>query len=332
MSRIHDDPKWTQSHRVSRYLSQNTLHSSAFCDKYRLHSSRGDEVTLAREYAAEVHVGEQRITIEAYGVRVVVDVKINSHEETSSVETQAGCSGSLEALVDAIRSYLPPGSIEWTSDESANGIVQVVRDGDSFSVSDREGATQTFTDQALALHAVDQAIRSLVAVDAPGLVFIHAGVVVIDGRALVLPGRSMAGKSTLVAELVRAGACYSSDEYAVLDTDCLVHPYPRRLSMREATGRREVMASELSGTVVTGPNPISVVAALEYQNGKSWAVEAMDQAAAAQVLLENAVAAQARSAEVLRAAAMVARRARSVRGVRGEAAEAIAELFAMMRT
>ena len=63
---------------------------------------------------------------------------------------------------------------------------------------------------------------------APDRVFVHAGVVAWRGRALVLPGTSFAGKTTLVAELVRAGAIYYSDEYAVLDEQGRVHPYSAR--------------------------------------------------------------------------------------------------------
>src|SRR5215213_192989 len=44
-------------------------------------------------------------------------------------------------------------------------------------------------------------------------VFVHAGVVGWQGRAVVIPGRCFTGKTTLVAELVRAGATYYSDEY-----------------------------------------------------------------------------------------------------------------------
>jgi len=51
----------------------------------------------------------------------------------------------------------------------------------------------------------------------PKYVFVHAGVVAWRGRAIVLPGYSRAGKSTLVAELLKLGATYYSDEYAVLD-------------------------------------------------------------------------------------------------------------------
>ena len=60
----------------------------------------------------------------------------------------------------------------------------------------------------------------------------HAGVVGWKGWALVLPGKSGAGKTTLVAELIRAGATYYSDEYAVLDERGRVHPYARPLAVR----------------------------------------------------------------------------------------------------
>ena len=69
-------------------------------------------------------------------------------------------------------------------------------------------------------------------------VFVHAGVVGWKGRALVLPGKSGAGKTTLVAELIRAGATYYSDEYAVLDERGRVHPYARPLAVR-VDGRRQ---------------------------------------------------------------------------------------------
>src|ERR687894_479249 len=50
-------------------------------------------------------------------------------------------------------------------------------------------------------------------------------VVARGGRALVRPGPSLSGKTTLVAALVRSGAAYLSDEFAVLDPEGRVHPY-----------------------------------------------------------------------------------------------------------
>src|SRR5277367_3536052 len=42
---------------------------------------------------------------------------------------------------------------------------------------------------------------------------VHAGAVLWRGRALLLPGGTHAGKSSLVTELLRRGATYYSDEY-----------------------------------------------------------------------------------------------------------------------
>ncbi len=67
------------------------------------------------------------------------------------------------------------------------------------------------------LDRISSDLMVYVANNAPDYVFVHAGVVGWRGRALVLPGTSFAGKTTLVAELVRAGAAYYSDEYAVID-------------------------------------------------------------------------------------------------------------------
>src|SRR5690348_11129110 len=47
--------------------------------------------------------------------------------------------------------------------------------------------------------------------------FVHAGVVGWRGGAILIPGRSHTGKSSLVAALLALGATYYSDEYAVLD-------------------------------------------------------------------------------------------------------------------
>ncbi len=63
-------------------------------------------------------------------------------------------------------------------------------------------------------------------------IFVHAGVVAWRGSALLFPGRSFTGKSTLVAEFLRRGATYFSDEFAVVGPDGLVYPYPRPLHLR----------------------------------------------------------------------------------------------------
>src|SRR5215217_1450746 len=68
-------------------------------------------------------------------------------------------------------------------------------------------------------------IRGQVAIRAPERTFVHAGAIEHEGRAIIFPGHSFSGKTTLTEAFVRAGATYYSDEFAVLDNDGRVHPY-----------------------------------------------------------------------------------------------------------
>lgn len=67
-----------------------------------------------------------------------------------------------------------------------------------------------------AAYIVESWAQLTVATLAKGLVFVHAGVVGWRNRAIVIPRRSLSGKSTLVLALVEAGADYYPDEYAML--------------------------------------------------------------------------------------------------------------------
>jgi len=77
-----------------------------------------------------------------------------------------------------------------------------------------------------ALTAADDA-EFRVALHAPSKLFVHAAAVAWQGSVIVVPGRTCTGKSTLAAALVRAGAAYYSDEFAVIDEAGLVHPFAR---------------------------------------------------------------------------------------------------------
>lgn len=65
-------------------------------------------------------------------------------------------------------------------------------------------------------------------------VYVHAGVVTVGNRAIVLPGLSRAGKSTLVLALVEQGAALASDELLVLDPGSAeLLPFPRAVKLRD---------------------------------------------------------------------------------------------------
>ncbi len=82
-----------------------------------------------------------------------------------------------------------------------------------------------------ALRGVSNAVHFVIGKRSP-LTFLHAGAVEIDGFAIVFPGRSRWGKSTLVASLVAQGCGYLSDEYAVVSSEGCVFPLSKPIRLR----------------------------------------------------------------------------------------------------
>lgn len=142
--------------------------------------------------------------------------------------------------------------------------------------------------------------RHFVATRAEQRIFVHAGVVGWKDRAVVIPGRTLTGKTTLVAEFVRAGATYYSDEYAVLDEKGRVHPFAKPLSIRTAAGRPQelIEVENLGGRAGTRPLRIGTILSARYVPGTEWRPEPLSAGQAALALLDNAVAARSRFREV----------------------------------
>ncbi len=116
-------------------------------------------------------------------------------------------------------------------------------------------------------------IRVAVAERAVDRLFIHAGAVGWKGKAIILPGTSFIGKSTLVAELVRRGAVYYSDDFAIFDREGLLHPFPRTLTMRaddENYTRFDLTPSDLGGETGNEPLIVGTVLLTEYKQGAEW--------------------------------------------------------------
>lgn len=183
--------------------------------------------------------------------------------------------------------------------------------------------------------ALQQLTRDLmvhVANYAPDRVFMHAGVVGWQGRALVLPGTSFAGKTTLVAELVCAGAAYCSDEYAVLDEHGRVHPYARELQMRQPGSPKHtaIAVERLNGVVGTSPLSVSRVAFAEYRESGQWNPEPVSAGMAVLEMLQHTIAVQRTPARVMATLAKMMENATAVRSERGEANEAARALLTAM--
>jgi hypothetical protein len=158
---------------------------------------------------------------------------------------------------------------------------------------------------------------------------VHAGVVVHRGKAIVLPGSSGAGKSRLVQELLRCGAEYCSDEYAILDPRGNVYPYPRPLMIRkESDEQHPVLASELHANVRSEPAPVGVFLFLRYEpDATGLHMGPLDRSEALIRLLQNTPHVLADNPEVLEPLKIAIARVNSFAGVRGEVREAAAEIL-----
>lgn len=178
-------------------------------------------------------------------------------------------------------------------------------------------------DRAEVFEAVENRLQLHVAEYAEKRIFVHAGVVGWRGKAIVLPGRSFAGKSTLVAELLRAGATYYSDEYAVLDENGLVHPYPRRLALRQKEKKfpRRCTAEELNSTSGGMALPIGVVALMKYQPGATWQPRLLTPGRAVIEMLNHTVPVRERPVDSLASVQRAITVAKLLKGPRGEAEE-----------
>ena len=241
------------------------------------------------------------------------------------------------ALIERLRSRLPPGA-----KISAMGAVDRMLSVIQAPPSERRGVTNyhlLYADHALVgrshrlaavLDNYDTHLRVAMAELSRRKLFVHAGVVAWKDRAILLPGRTLAGKTHLVAELVKAGAAYFSDEYAVLDEDGWVHPFAKPLSMRtsDTAPQIETPVEEIGG--VSGRKPVSVglVVMSQFREGARWRPKRLTAGRGMLELLDNTFSARQspeRAIDILR---RVASRATVLKGKRGDAATMLSSILA----
>ena len=185
-------------------------------------------------------------------------------------------------------------------------------------------------DMETVLERFESDLRIFVAELAPHRVFVHAGVVGWKGKAIVIPGRSYSGKSTLVAELVRAGATYYSDEYAVFDSRGRVHPFAKPLELRDE-GKYEqtkVTVAELGGLSGTRPLPVGLVLMTHFKSGARWRPRQLTPGKGVLELLFNTVSARRNPERAITTLHRVTSQAAVLKGVRGNAAELVPAMLA----
>lgn len=175
------------------------------------------------------------------------------------------------------------------------------------------------------LEAFESHVQLTVAEYAPRRVFVHAGVVGWKDRAILIPGLSYSGKTTLVDQLIRAGATYYSDEYAVLDARGRVHPYPRALGMRFPDGlnSKKVQAKEIGADVGSKPLRIGLVVSTRYKDGARWRPKQITRGKGVLELMSNTVSARSQPELAWSVLPAALESALILKGVRGEASEIV---------
>ena len=162
---------------------------------------------------------DKEISFESYGVRIRI------------------ASDSQDLIDEAIRAVSAGfgDKTSFTDDVGSQGSGHdfvVTFDGDHYLLF-RNGEQVSYAkSKKIFFKNLNGRLRIEAAEYAKSKVFLHAGVVGWKGSAIVVPAKSFEGKSTLTAELVKNGAEYYSDEYAVIDELGNVHPFPRKISMR----------------------------------------------------------------------------------------------------
>lgn len=254
---------------------------------------------------------EREIAFEAYGLCLAVS--------TSEPE-----------LLERVRRFLPPNSqpcppeavqTRFSITDNGVGTYSIGRDGQPLN-----GTRNLELD--LALEILDSQLRIYLGRKAPDLIFVHAGAVAHRGLAIVLPGQSFAGKTSLVVALVRAGAVYYSDEFAVIDRDGLLIPYAKALSVRinGQFGQTDHAIESYGGVAGTERVPVAMIVMTSYRAGAEWSPKRLSPGAGALALLANAVPARERSAEVMETVSCAAEGSVVIESERDEA-DAVAALL-----
>lgn len=168
----------------------------------------------------------------------------------------------LEAMIGVLpeRPLVRSGEVDCSFELEHNNRYELKRNGENiYSDTRLEGP----------LRRLEMVLHQEVPLHAREAVFVHAGVVGWQDRVLLLPGYSCTGKSTLTQAMIRLGAEYYSDEYAVILDNGKLAPYRRRLTIRDEDGQETRL--EVTSTISQEKQArVHLVAFCSYVRGGRW--------------------------------------------------------------
>lgn len=258
------------------------------------------------------------LSINAYGVRV--GIRTNSAKALQAIPSclplgwKPAASPAVERLYSVVMSPARP------------------RGGaDTFHVLyENEVEIAQAEDAGILFERLESSLRLYVAEMSTRRVFVHAGVVGWANRAIIMPARSLGGKSTLTAEFIRAGAVYYSDEYAVLDSRGRVHPYAKPISIRDDDdySQKHYPVESFGGVAGKRPLPVGLVILTSYKRGARWRPTQLSAGQGVLAMLDHTVSARRHPDRALDTLSEVVSQARLLKGVRGEARDVVKSVLA----
>lgn len=191
-------------------------------------------------------------------------------------------------------------------------------------IKDGEAESQNLDIQGM-FKIIESKIRLTIAEFAPDLVFLHAGVVEYLGRAIIIPGRSFSGKTSLVVELIKNGCRYLSDEYAIINRRGLVRSFPKDLSVRgiiDDYTQKEIPLAELGGQSFEKPlKPGWILIAKYRQRKKRFSIKRVTAGEGLLACLDNSISIRRQPKFVLGVLGKLADECVALQAERGEAAD-----------
>jgi len=245
-----------------------------------------------------------------------------------NIRIETACREAYDML---LRYIFPPLPRNENLSNSPQILICVGKLSERFQISVDGAEVATAGNVMDAVLATIKALDDAVIKNLTTLYAVHAGAVILSGRALLIPGSSHAGKSSIVAELIRRGAGYFSDEYALIDANGFVHPYPRPLLLRNGRPRQTpTLPEDFKAHFADGPVQIGWILNLEYEAESAWSVQKIPQSEAVLNLLKNTPHALAESPAMTAAFLQAVAKAGCYSGLRGDVIPAADQILKLV--
>ena len=229
----------------------------------------------------------------------------------------------LKEVEERIDKILPEGLYKKISPRGAMSSFSIRRNKDFEYVLFKGKRKIDFgNEKEIFLKYLDWQIRLTIAEFAVSRVFLHAGVVGWKGKAIIIPAKSFQGKTTLVKELTKLGAKYYSDEYAVLDDEGFVHPFPKMLSIRgkkDKYRQTDHTVESLGGVKGAEPLPVGMILLTEFEPQAEWHPQVLSEGVGIMEMLSHTIPIRYDPIFSLKVLNKTANRAIIVKMKRGEA-------------